>query len=280
MILIENSSDFSKLSDGNTIVGSPAFNNSKVRFWGKNNILYCENGITLNNSIIDFNGSNSLIYLGSTRYKKYSLGVYINNNQVFYMGKNNYINDNGKLTVVLSEEKHVYIGNECLLSTEIIIRNADPHLIYDVNTNKRTNETKSIFIGDHVWVGQRAVLLKGTQIDSGSIIGAMSVVANKKIPHNTSWAGNPAKQIGKDIFWNGNVVHTWTKNDTDLSKDWEKYKKNKNLNEDWVYHYEADKSISFDEIDKDLSECHTSKDKLNYLLNFDKTYNKYAHLDI
>lgn len=200
MITIEKDGDYKNLKDGNVILGTkPVLNSSRIRFVGQNNILYCEEGVKLSHSNIDFNGSNSLIYLGTSPYK-YFLNVYINNDQVFHMGKNNYINEKGKLTVILSEQKHLYIGSYCLFSTEVVFRNADPHLIYDGKTKKRINQTKSIFIGDHVWVGYHALILKGSQIDSGSIIGAMSVVANKKVPHNTSWAGNPAKQIKSNIF--------------------------------------------------------------------------------
>lgn len=68
---------------------------------------------------------------------------------------------------------------------------------------------KSVYIGDHVWVGQDSLILKGTQIDSGSIIGGHSVVSGKRIPHNSTWAGNPARQIKDDIFWDHACVHDY-----------------------------------------------------------------------
>ena len=71
-----------------------------------------------------------------------------------------------------------------------------------------------MLIGDHVWLGQSSFILKDTTIGSGSIVGAMGVVAGKTIPSNTSWAGNPAKQIASDIFWDGRCVHSWTKTET------------------------------------------------------------------
>ncbi|MBQ6261625.1 MAG: hypothetical protein IJK59_10310 [Firmicutes bacterium] len=276
MITIERVSDFSKLSDGNAVLGTiPVLNNSKIRFSGKNNILYCESGVRLSNSFLDFNGSNSLIYLGSNRHD-YLLHVFINNDQVFHMGKDNYIN--GKLTAVLSEQKHVFIGSCCLFSTEIVFRNADPHLIYDIDTKKRINLSKSIFVGDHVWIGQRSMLLKGTQIDSGSIIGAMSVVSGKKIPHNSSWAGNPVRQIKSGVFWDGDCVHTWMQNHTDISMNWDDYKDNKKKVNDWIYHYDIDHSISFDDLDSQISECRNSQDKLKFFLNLKDTFDQFAHM--
>ncbi len=104
------------------------------------------------------------------------------------MGKDAYIN--GKMTVVLSEHKHCFIGDDCMVSYGVIVRNADPHLIYDCESKRRKNKTKSVYIGDHVWIGQNSLILKGTCIDSGSIIGANAVVAGKIISNNCAWGGS------------------------------------------------------------------------------------------
>lgn len=65
----------------------------------------------------------------------------------------------------------------------------------------------SVFIGDKVWVGQNVTLLKGTKVYSGSILGASSVASNKKILSNSVVAGNPARTIKENVFWNGRCVH-------------------------------------------------------------------------
>ena len=49
-------------------------------------------------------------------------------------------------------------------------------------------------IGDNVFIGQNAMILKGVTIGNNVIIGANSLV-NKDIPDNTVYAGNPAKYI-------------------------------------------------------------------------------------
>ncbi|MBD5518940.1 MAG: hypothetical protein HDR07_10835 [Lachnospiraceae bacterium] len=64
------------------------------------------------------------------------------------------------------------------------IRNSDSHLIYSCDDGNRINPPQSVYIGDHVWIGEMVRILKDTQIDSGSIVGVRSVVADKK-PHNS-----------------------------------------------------------------------------------------------
>lgn len=196
----------------NRILGNaPEMVNSTILFNGTNNILFCGENVRLRNSSIKFNASNSVIFLADNR-NEYLLDVSINNNSVLYIGKNNYFN--GVLHIVISEETNVVIGDNCLFSFGIWMRTADPHLIYSCETKERLNYSKGIFLGDHIWVGQDAMILKKTCIGSGSIVAAKALVAGKKIPSNTSWGGNPARQLASGIFWDGSCVHGWTEEKT------------------------------------------------------------------
>ncbi|NGM18316.1 hypothetical protein GMI70_10005 [Eggerthellaceae bacterium zg-893] len=192
---------------GNRFVGEvPAMANSKIVFKGKGNILYCEEGVRLSGSRIAFNGDNSLVYLRRSK-DALMLGIDMYNANVFVMGIDCYTN--GVFHAILSEGRHVFVGDHALLSFGIWVRTADPHLVYDVETHQRINPSRHVFIGDHVWIGQSAFILKGTIIGSGSIVGAASVVTGKKIPSNASWGGNPARSIRNGVFWNGSCVHAW-----------------------------------------------------------------------
>jgi virginiamycin A acetyltransferase len=51
-------------------------------------------------------------------------------------------------------------------------------------------------VGNDVWIGQNAVILPGTRIGDGAIIGASSVVAGEVAPY-TVVTGNPARVIRK-----------------------------------------------------------------------------------
>lgn len=53
-----------------------------------------------------------------------------------------------------------------------------------------------VIIEDGVFIGTRCIILKGTRIGTGSIIGAGSVVSGH-IPENEIWAGVPARFIKK-----------------------------------------------------------------------------------
>jgi maltose O-acetyltransferase len=52
-----------------------------------------------------------------------------------------------------------------------------------------------VVIGDHAWIGFRAVVLPGVTIGEGAVVGAGAVVTKDVAPY-TIVAGNPAKFIG------------------------------------------------------------------------------------
>lgn len=60
--------------------------------------------------------------------------------------------------------------------------------------------TKPIKIGNHVWIGINATILKGVTIGDGAIIAAGAVV-NKDVEENSLVGGVPAKILKKNIFW-------------------------------------------------------------------------------
>lgn len=261
---VTESAELEMLAQENRFFGTlPEMKNSAIVFKGSRNILFCEDSVLLVNTNITFHGDDSIVFLRSNKHE-YKLNISIYNHSAFYMGKNNYIN--GIINIILSEQKHVFIGDGGLFSLGIWMRMADPHLVYDIGTRERINPTKSIYIGDHVWVGQSAMILKGTQIDSGSIIGAMSLVSGKKIPANTSWAGNPVRLLRDNIFWEGSCVHAWTDTQT---KNCAVYKE-----EHFIYHYDGDGCVPFDEIDRRLSGAKTAQEKLVYLQEINQNQNK------
>lgn len=104
--------------------------------------------------------------------------------------------------------KAIIIGKDCMLSTDIQLQAGDGHSMFDLNTAQNINtiydecdsRRNNIFIEDHVWIGARAFILKGTSVRSGSIIGANSTVTGI-YPNNCVIAGNPSKMVKKDIAW-------------------------------------------------------------------------------
>lgn len=70
-----------------------------------------------------------------------------------------------------------------------------------MDTRERINKPGNMHIGDEVWVGEDATLLKNAEIGNGSVIGACSVLAGKIPESHVVVAGNPATIVKRNIFW-------------------------------------------------------------------------------
>lgn len=92
----------------------------------------------------------------------------------------------GRSTIIC--RKHIVIGADCLFSWDIQIMDTDFHYIYDEKGN-RVNCDKSIEIGNHIWIGARSTILKGSTIPSNSIVAAGSVFSGRRTEENCIYSG-------------------------------------------------------------------------------------------
>ncbi|GAB6900706.1 acyltransferase [Kineosporia succinea] len=102
--------------------------------------------------------------------------------------------------LVVAQGTDVIIGEDCMFSFSVEIRTTDTHAIYDIDSGNRINPDKPILIGDHVWLGKQAIVLKGASIGSGSVAGARAIVSGK-VPPLSVVAGVPARVVRSNVVW-------------------------------------------------------------------------------
>ena len=103
-----------------------------------------------------------------------------------------FINENVHITCA----SKISIGKGCIIARDAILRDYDAHTIEQDGFEMM----KPITIGDNVWIGNRAMILKGVTIGDGAIIAAGAIVT-KNIPAKTIAAGVPAKVIKEGVTW-------------------------------------------------------------------------------
>ena len=104
------------------------------------------------------------------------------------------INDSyiGPNCVIVAKE-FIEIGKYCSIAEMVVIRDQDHK--YGENLIRNSGEvTGRITIGENVWIGAKATLLKNISIGCNSVIGANSLV-NKSFPTGSVIAGVPAREI-------------------------------------------------------------------------------------
>ena len=102
--------------------------------------------------------------------------------------------------LVVAQAGDVVIGEDCMFSFGIEIRTTDTHAIYDIDSGERINPDKPISIGDHVWLGKQAIVLKGATIGAGSVVGARGVVSGTIAPLSVC-VGVPARVVRGNVTW-------------------------------------------------------------------------------
>jgi acetyltransferase-like isoleucine patch superfamily enzyme len=135
----------------------------------------------------DFNNSNTAL----TYRCKFACGL----NGIIEVGDNTMING-GSIT----SYELVRIGKNCQIASGTFITDTDFHPVIPSERKRESMgykidhnivNKKKVEIGDNVWIGWGAIILKGVNIGDNSIIAAGAVVV-KDIPSNSIAAGNPA----------------------------------------------------------------------------------------
>jgi acetyltransferase-like isoleucine patch superfamily enzyme len=118
----------------------------------------------------------------------------------------------------ISAYQRVRIGNECVIADRAMFIDFD-HGIVEVERPIRVQGIykRDVEVGNNVWIGYGACVLRGVSIGDNSVIGTNSVVT-KDVPANAVVGGIPARIIRmreapRELRWERPVEpdpHAWT----------------------------------------------------------------------
>lgn len=101
-------------------------------------------------------------------------------------------------TIVCAHQ--ISFGNDCLLSWDILIMDTDEHPIINQD-GIRTNPDKPILVGNHVWIGCKCTLLKGTEIPNNTVVAAGTLLTSAFSGENQVIGGNSPAVLKSDVRW-------------------------------------------------------------------------------
>ena len=173
-----------------------------IKNYGENNKLVLGEGCRIYDSQIQFFGGNNTIIIEHDCVLK-NLDIWISDGGIIEIGHNTHFS--GKIHIACIEGKKVHIGERCLFSDTITFRTGDSHSILN-DDFKRINKAKDISIGNHVWIGQQVIILKGTTVQDNSIVGTGSILTGKTYDSNSIIAGVPAKIVKQHVSWDSRTL--------------------------------------------------------------------------
>ena len=155
----------------------------RVSFKGNGSTLWIGNGCVLNDLEIRSFQDEDVVVIG---------------NRVTTTAKNVWISGNG----AGSKKPAIIIGDDCMFSYDIVLRNSDAHPIYSFKSGCQVNEPEGIIlIEPHVWIGEQVNILKSVKVGACSVIALGSLVT-KDIPRFSIARGVPAvARVDRDLYW-------------------------------------------------------------------------------
>lgn len=167
--------------DGNKVSVSGAFYSSSLTIVGNDNVVEIEDGIKLFNSrlMVRTNGAHLRIGRNTTA--------------------------DGVCIICMGVGNRLEIGESCMIAEGVDIWNTDSHDITDASSGEWLNPSAPVIIGNKVWIGKDAVVLKGVKIGDGAIIGMRSIVT-KDVPERAMVVGTN-RIVRENVSWS----NYWTR---------------------------------------------------------------------
>lgn len=129
-----------------------------------------------------------------------SRGCFFSKNRIS-IGSDVYIGPNCRFQ---STRSNIYIGNHVMFGPNVSIHGGNHRTdlvgryMKSITLDEKLPENdEDVVIGNDVWIGANAIILKGVKIGDGSVIGAGSVIDNNIPPYTIVVGSKPQKMFNR-----------------------------------------------------------------------------------
>ena len=171
---------------------------SHIQIDGNENRIICEKDSLLKDTTIKVKGNKNTITLREGCYVSGAEIWVADNDCKVEIGERTFVGHHTHLACV-EDNSELIIGSDGMLSSYIQVRTSDSHHILDMDGN-RINPAQSVYIGDHVWIGQGVRVMKGVRLEGDDIVSTGAIVT-KSFDKNVLIGGIPAKVLKEGVTW-------------------------------------------------------------------------------
>lgn len=194
----------SKITESTAIfAGTPLASNISITGKGKIKLIFGRRSVVENIQINVADGDLTIFFAPYSEVK---------NVVVQSSDPDNYLHFGCRTTVNVAnfllqgKKQYIFIGHDCMFSTQVYARTSDSHSMYSYASGERINLDGSVIIGDHVWVGRDISFNKGVIVSDDVVIGQGSVISGNLHESHCCYAGVPAKKLRENITWDRTQV--------------------------------------------------------------------------
>lgn len=199
MVIVTRLEPYNDAAGNEIRYAGPAVEGVRIKIRGSRNRLVVSRRARLGTLRIDFDNDDGLVRIGASRgVPAFSAAIRVGQDSEVIVGAN--VSTTSIVAMSAVEGAAIHLGDDVMIASDNELRADDGHPIFDVRTGRRVNVSRSIVVGDHVWLARRAVCLGGAFVGSGSVVGYGAIVTGQ-FPNNVVLAGVPAKVVRRDIAW-------------------------------------------------------------------------------
>lgn len=148
----------------------------------------------MSKGIISFSPRAKIVFEGTAQFHA-GARLWLDNDAEVVFGDGFSANRN----FILFFNDKICFGKNCMLGWNIQIIDGNAHqVIYD---GKEKKSRCAINIGEHVWIGAEAKLMRSTSVGNNSIVAYGSCITGGVFPDNSMIGGYPAKIIKEGVNW-------------------------------------------------------------------------------
>jgi acetyltransferase-like isoleucine patch superfamily enzyme len=152
-----------------------------LMLWGKSGLVFLSEGVCIPGALIA--AGEGFVYLGEQ------------------------VRSTARLTINCRNNGAVVILKDCLIASDVTLMTDDCHAVIDLQSGDRVNTFGgTIWINEHVWIGDNSRIMGDCVINSQSVIGFATFLRGVETPENSVIAGNPPRAVRAGVTWDMNDV--------------------------------------------------------------------------
>lgn len=176
-----------------------------------NRVKWSQYSFKVQQLLVEINGNNNIVEINRLR-RVGRIKLVVQNSGYLSIGEKTSIEH----AYIFCEGSSISIGNDCMILSNVTIRNSDLHGIYCSKSGILKNKLGDILINNHVWIGNNSIIYQNTEIGSNSVVSDGCIVKDILVDEKVVLQGGTAQVVDTGVIWDRRVTENLFADDADF----------------------------------------------------------------